>query len=709
MALRTQVLRAIDAVVGGQVTLLEGSTFAVSDRDGDMAGHRPHGLFFRDTRIVSTWRLTVDDQPLDALAAVPEGAYAATFLARMPPREGLADPSVLVHRRRLVGDGLREDVSVVNHGLEPVSLRLHLDVDADFADLFDVKDGRPAPPFHIDRQVLENEIAISIGSGARARGVRVHAAEGVAQQTGFAFAIVVPAHHTWRTTVEVLPSLEGREVSALFPVGVPVHESAPARRVATLQTTTPLVRTGSQALNLALARSTEDLSALQITDPLGGAHVVLAAGAPWFMTLFGRDCLLSSWMAIPFDPVLALGALEALAVGQGRRVDPSSEEEPGRILHEVRRGVEESRGVGGAAIYYGTADATPLFVMLLDEAARWGADPDQVRALLPAADAALDWIRHYGDVDGDGFVEYRRKTHRGLINQGWKDSHDGISSADGRLAVPPVALVEVQAYVYGAYRARAHLAELSGDPAGVARWNGLAEDLRQRFDAAFWLPDRGHYAVALGGDKEPLDSLTSNIGHALWTGIALDSRIDDVAGHLVSPDLFSGWGVRTLATSMSRYNPVSYHNGSVWPHDNAIIVAGLIRCGRVEAAHRVATGLLDAADAFDGRLPEVFCGFDRRDLALPVPYPSANAPQAWASATPMSLIRSVLRLEPCVPHGRVAIAPAVPESWGRVQVYDLPLGSTVVDIDSSDPEPLSCPDGAGLRVVTAPDHTPPSR
>jgi glycogen debranching enzyme len=683
----------------GSVTLLEGSSFAVSDRLGDMVGHRQQGMFYRDTRILSTWRLTADDEPLEPLAVLPEGTYAASFVTRAAPRAGASEATLLVQRRRLVADGLREDVTVANHGLEPAAVRLMLQVDADFADLFDVKDARYGTTHEVRRTVSGREIHLSITHAEMERGVRVRAQDGVTVPTGFVFSVVVPPQGEWGTTVEVLPTVQGESVEAAFPLDIPLHETAPARRVASWRSATPVVESGSADLTEALLQSGADLNALHITDPFRGRSVV-AAGAPWFMTLFGRDSLLSAWMALPFDPNLALGTLEALAAAQGREVDPRSEEEPGKILHEVRRGIDPGRALGGRSVYYGSVDATPLFVLVLAEAARWGCDPERVRALLPAADAALEWVEHFGDADGDGFVEYRRKTDRGLLNQGWKDSGDSIASALGRLAEPPIALVEVQAYVYGAYRARADLAAFHGDEEGRRRWDKRAEALRTAVDEAFWLPDRGHYALALDADKRQVDALTSNMGHTLWTGVALPHRAHEVADHLLSSDLFSGWGVRTLAASMTRYNPVSYHNGSVWPHDNALIVAGLVRYGRLEAAQRIATALVEAAAAFGGRLPELFCGFDRAAVPVPVPYPASCSPQAWAAATPISLVRSLLRLNPCVPRGAVALAPAIPPAWLPLRLRNVRLGAAVLDVDTSAERAVSRPP-VGLAVTSA--------
>ncbi len=425
-----------------------------------------------------------------------------------------------------------------------------------------------------------------------------------------------------------------------------------------------MVESQDRTVQTALDRSVEDLGSLRITDPDHPDLDIVAAGAPWFMAVFGRDSILTSWMTLPWDPALARGTLHTLARMQGSHVDPMSEEEPGRILHEIRRGLDATRALGGRSVYYGSVDATPLFVMLLGHAARWGLSAEDVGELLPAADRALEWVEHHGDPDGDGFVEYHRKTDRGLLNQGWKDSHDSVTFANGRQAIGPITLAEVQAYVHGAYLARADLAKLTGDGPTAERCEQHAAALRTRFDDAFWLPDAGCYALALDGEKRPVDAIASNQGHCLWGGIALPERVHEVVAHLLSPASFTGWGVRTLADTMTAYNPISYHNGSVWPHDNAIIVQGLCRYGQFDAARRIATAIFDASACFEGRLPELFCGFTRQDVPVPVSYPTSCSPQAWASATPVGMVTALLDLQPDAARGTVRAANHLPEEWG---------------------------------------------
>jgi glycogen debranching enzyme len=487
------------------------------------------------------------------------------------------------------------------------------------------------------------------------------------------------------------------------PRGQAVEHAIPARRLREWRQSAPQLRTADRDLAAVLHRSVEDLGALRIFDPEHPGRPVVAAGAPWFMALFGRDSLLTSWMLLPWDAGLAIGTLQTLASRQGNAIDPASEEEPGKILHEVRLGPAARLALGGRSAYYGTADATALFVMLLGELQRWGGHDAEVRALLPHADRALEWIERYGDADGDGFVEYSRKTSRGLINQGWKDSPDGVNFADGRLAEPPIALAEVQGYTYAAYRARARLAAAAGDAAGAGHWDAKADQIKEAFNDAYWLADRGWFAVALDRAKRPVDSHTSNIGHCLWTGIADPGKAALVAEQLLSNDMFSGWGIRTLAASMTAYNPMSYHNGSVWPHDNALCAAGLIRYGFTGHAQRIAEAIFDAAGHFGHRLPELFCGFARTDHPVPVPYPASCSPQAWAAAAPLQLLHSLLRFTPELSAGRVWCAPAVPERYLPLHLRNLRLGKSRLIIDVQDYGwELAGLDGAGIELIRAP-------
>jgi glycogen debranching enzyme len=587
-----------------------------------------------------------------------------------------------------------------------------LTVDTDFADLFAVKEGRVQPPHGLVVDMGAASMAFTSAGPDDTRTAQITATgDPIVTPGRFTFRIVVPERSQWSTCFAVEASIGGRRIQLRHRCGEPIDTSAPAQRLQAWRLSNPRIETGDSALECSLDVGTRDLGSLQIEDPTQPGCPILAAGAPWFMALFGRDSLLTAWMTLGLDPRLALNTLRTLAQLQGSRVDPLTEEEPGRILHEVRLGREAALTLGGGATYYGTADATPLFVMLLAELDRWGGLPDADRpSLLAAADRAVAWILEYGDADGDGFVEYRRHTDRGLANQGWKDSFDGINHADGHLAAPPIALCEVQGYAYAAFQARAFLAEGDGDTVAAQQWRSRAARLKAAFNLAFWMPDQQAFALALDGAKHHVDAIASNMGHCLWTGVVDDEKAAAVAAHLVGPRLNSGFGVRTLGTDMNAYNPMSYHNGSVWPHDTAIAIAGLANYGFVQEAQQVALGLLDASEHFGGRLPELFCGFSRAEFPRPVPYPTSCSPQAWAAASTRLVLRSLLRFNPDIPHGQIHLAAMVPDRLLPIYMQNVPLAGTRVDISVQADGGVDVGDlPAGVRLVTDHPKRPPGR
>ncbi|MEU8000938.1 glycogen debranching N-terminal domain-containing protein [Catellatospora sp. NPDC049111] len=664
----------------GQVTIVEGTTFSICAPNGDMDPGGAQGLFFRDTRIISRWQLRIDGQPPQPLSVADTDTFASRFMLRRAPAAGHADSTLLVVRQRIVGEGMREVITLTNVGREATLVHLELHVDADFADLFAVKEGHAAGTA---THAQASGVNLVFSRPDNSRGLLVHATgEPVSSHNGLSWQIVIPARDEWRTEIIVHPVVDSRRIEPRFREHLSPEEAEEHswRRQVTS------IRTQHEQLGLVLRRSVRDLDALRIAAGEDSAHTFVAAGAPWFMTLFGRDSLLTSWMALPLDPSLAVGTLYTLAALQGRQVDPCTEEEPGRILHELRLGPQSTSALGGSH-YYGTIDASPLFVALLGEAWKWGAAESDVRALLPAADAVLAWIDGFGDRDGDGFVEYQRATDRGLFNQGWKDSWDGVNDAAGQLAEPPVALAEVQGYAYAAWLARADLADAFGEPALAESCRARADKLRSLFAEAFWLPDEGYFAIALDGRKRRMDAMSSNVGHCLWTGIVSDEHAAQLVARLSEPDMDSGYGLRTLSDRMGAYNPMSYHNGSVWPHDTALCVAGLMRYahipGAVELAHRLTDGLLRAAMSFGGRLPELFCGFSADRFRPPVPYPTSCSPQAWASGAPLLIVRAFLGLDLDVPKRNLVLRPRLPQEWGTVTVDRLPFAGSLLKITAS--------------------------
>lgn len=684
----------------GAVTLVQGTSFCLSAANGDMSAGSPQGVFFQDTRFISDWHLAVNGLPVEALSATTPEPFHGVFIGR-PLRHDHADSSMLIERDRQLGAGLTETVTVRNYSRTPLQCRIELFVDTDFAGLFEVKEGRQGRRKSRARRFAGDQLTLNsqrqgIGSGITVTfpGARVDGRSLMA-------TVTVPAHGSWSGTISAIPLLDG----GIDRAGLGTGEPQPYQRVMQWRAAMPTADLDDEAVENVIRRSQEDLGSLRIFNPDHPDRAVVAAGAPWFMALFGRDSLLASFMSLLLDPDLAKGTLLTLADHQGTAENPATEEEPGRILHEVRLGATTGLALGGSHVYYGTADATPLFVAVLAELSRWGLDDAAMRELLPAADRALQWMEKYGDRDGDGFIEYQRKTDQGLRNQGWKDSGDGINFADGTLAEPPIALCEVQGYAYAAYMGRALIAAANGDTETADACITKAAHLKHAFNDQFWLPDRGYYAVALDRDKKPVDALTSNMAHCLWAGIIDGDKAAQVAEHLISPEMFTGWGIRTLASTMGAYNPASYHNGSVWPHDNAIAAAGLMRYGFVKNAQQIAYALLEAAEHFNGRLPELFCGLDRARYPEPVPYPASCSPQAWAAAAPVQLIRTLLRFDPGLPWDEVWLAPTLPTQDTHFHLENVPFSGKhrlSIHIDEGSVSVQGLPNDIELRLEPRP-------
>jgi glycogen debranching enzyme len=688
------------AQTDGVVTLVEGQTFCLSGRIGDISLDLPQGLFILDTRVISQWVLRVNGHHLEPLTVDLTDPFAATFVGHAHPAEGRADAELVVFRQRSVGWGMRERISVTNHGLEEAPVALELRCAADFADLFEVKENRAHRRGEHGSVVTSSGLRFTHRHAGAAKAVEITSSEeAVALEPGsFTWERTLASGGRWELCVEVVAVLDGGTVEPRFRCGAPDDSAVPAQRLASWRATLPDVDTDHNVLAATLRRTEEDLGALRIFDPSHPETPILAAGAPWFMTVFGRDSLLTAWMTLLADPTLARGVVETLARFQGDDLDLATEEEPGKILHEMRFGGAGGLSLGGGDIYYGSVDATALFVMLVGELHRWELDRAWLDRVLPHVDRAMAWIEDFGDRDGDGYVEYLRSTEHGLVNQGWKDSWDAVRYLDGGLAQGPIALCEVQGYVYAAHLARAEIARDLGDGATAERCESRAAELRSRFNEDFWLEEHGWYALGLDGDKRPIAALASNMGHCLWTGIIDPDRAGVVARRLMSDELFSGWGIRTLASSMRAYNPVSYHNGSVWPHDNALCAAGLARYDHVEEAHRVIGAQLEVAGAFGGRMPELFAGFDNRILGSPATYPTSCSPQAWAAAAPLLWLRTLLRFEPRAAQGTVALQPELPPWLGRLCVDGIAVAGQHLTVDIADGS-VEVSGSGPLRVV----------
>lgn len=634
------------------ISVLDGSTFVVCDRLGDVRADegREHGFFSEDTRFVSHWVLRVDDSPLELLSLDQNRHFDAQFV--LTPRVGPDDQAACsIVRRRLIDHIWVEDVTVINHRHQASKIRLSLEVATDFADIFEVKEGTIA-----ERAVTfadsDGELVLGYDHDDFHRSLNVASTRPASiTRSGFLFVLELGPGEEWSTTFTITPSdsIGGSSRGAIR--GQEEMRRRGAAKAGELDrwlAAAPVLESDDPDLARTYRASLADLGALRMRAEHGLTATLPAAGLPWFMALFGRDSLITSLQTLPYEPELAATTLRVLAARQAAERDDFHEMEPGKIPHELRFGELTARGERPYSPYFGSADATPLFLVLLDEYRQWTGDAALVRELEPNARAALDWIAGSGDRDGDGYVEYERRNGAcGLVNQCWKDSWDAIQFADGSLARGAIATAEIQGYVYDAQVRAGRLArEVWGDPVLAAGVEGRAGALRRAFHRDFWIPERGCHALALDGDKRQVDSLSSNIGQLLWSGILEESEAAVVADRLLGEELFSGWGVRTLGTEEAGYNPLGYHLGTVWPHDNSLIVAGLARYGHHAAAATIAAAMLDAAPFFEHRLPEVFAGFPRSMTSVPVAFPTASRPQAWAAGTPLLLLTTLLGLRP---------------------------------------------------------------
>jgi glycogen debranching enzyme len=637
------------------VSVLEGSTFVVGDRTGDVrAGEgREHGFFSEDTRFISRWELDVDGTPLTLLGLDQREHFLAQFFLT-PDVEPSEQAPYSVMRRRLLDQVWTEELTIVSHRHVTSEVSVRLAVDTDFADLFEVKDGTDG-----DRDITwhhddaEGALTLSYERDGFARSVAIQATP-PARFTGggLAYTLTLAPNESWTATFTVSPC--SSQPGARFPARTAGRGSLEQQRATKAMeleawlAQAPVLETEDPALGRTYRASLTDLAALRLHPEMSAAETLPAAGLPWFMALFGRDSILTSFQALPYLPGLAATTLRVLAARQATTRDDFHEQEPGKILHELRFGELTASGRRPHSPYFGSADATPLFLVLLDEYHRWTGDEALVRELEPHARAALNWIDDSGDADGDGYVEYqRRNVETGLLNQCWKDSWDSMRFADGTLARGAIATCEIQGYVYDARRRCARLAREVWDDAPLARrLDEQADDLRACVRRDFWMPERGCHALALDGDKRQVDALSSNIGHLLWSGLLSAEEAQATAAHLLGEELFSGWGVRTLGSHEGGYNPLGYHTGTVWPHENSLIVAGLARYGQDAAATAIGGAILSAAPSFEHRLPEVFAGYPAEVTGVPVAFPTASRPQAWAAGAPLLLLTTLLGLAP---------------------------------------------------------------
>jgi glycogen debranching enzyme len=656
------------------VVTLAAPWVAMSRRDGTI-GRGVEGVYARDRRVLSRLAVRVDGREPVPVAAAEPAAYGAEFTAVLDwlgPQDR-HDPTVTLRRRRRVDSaGLTEEITIDNRSGGPVSCVLALELAADLAGTAAVRSGAAdSMP----------DLPISDTGGA------VTAVLEPPSETG-TWPCEVPAGGSWTLRLRLTAA---EPEPGGFRIEPPGERTDLADDV--------VVDCDDARVGRWVRRSLSDISGLTLAD---SADRYLGAGPPWYLTLFGRDSLISSSMLIAVDPELAAGTLRALARRQGTRDDPDTAERPGKIPHELRAtATDHGHGLVLPPAYYGTHDATQLWLMALHRAWRWGMPPAEVAELVPAAERALGWLRDYADPDGDGFLEYIDDSGHGLANQGWKDSPDAVQWPDGTLARAPIALCEVQAYAYAAALAGADLLDTFG--AGGDEWRSRAAALKERFRPAFWIDDEdgGYPAIALDADKRAVAGPASNMGHLLATGILDPADADLVAVRLGSAQMDSGYGLRTLSTRSHGFNPLGYHTGSVWPHDTAMAVEGLCTTGHTAVAASFVNGLVDAAEAFGYRLPELYGGSGKDAEAVPTPYPPACRPQAWAAASSVAILTALLGIEPDVPGGTLRVAPVRPFPWRRFEVRGLTVagGRLSVRISDDTVELLEVPNG--LKMTTA--------
>lgn len=686
------------ASIASAVVIKDEDLFFLSDASGRVPteGRHGFGLYYHDCRFLDGYEIRLGDAAPDVLAATAEHGYCALFelanqLVPLGPHTSLPSERVAVRWER-VADGdaltLREVLTFRNYGVSHIDLPVSLHFASHFDDLFVVRGllgaelGVVRPPEWTDDGVLWLRYDGSDGV-YRSVSIRIsptpdQGADGVAR-----LRLSLDPQRSVEVRVSIVVA-EAEDAERVKPRARPEEDDEGGDDAHRSSQESWLeehasVTTDDPALDNAVRRSLIDLRMLRTS--LRGQEF-FAAGVPWFVTLFGRDSILSALQTLAFDGPIAAQTLRLLASYQGRHVDRWRDEEPGKIPHELRVGELARRGEIPYTPYYGSIDATPLFLVLLAEQARWSGDLSLFHELRENVDRALTWIDEYGDVDGDGYVEYRSDVDHGLVNQGWKDSGDAIVNDDGSLARPPIALVEVQGYVYAAKLGIAELCERAGDPDRAARLREEAGRLKKSFNRDFWIEDRGFFALALQADKRPAAVLTSDPGHALWTGIADEEKGRRTVRALVGDEMFSGWGIRTLASSERRYNPVGYHLGTVWPHDNSVLAAGFRRYGADEAALRVFEGIRKAASHFPhSRLPEVFAGYPSDDFDRPVSYPVACHPQAWAAGTLPFLLQTLLGLQPRgFDHALHVVRPILPDRVNTLELRGVRVGGGRVDL-----------------------------
>ncbi len=657
--------------------ILDGCTFMYSDSCGDVDAEEAEGLFYEDVRHLSRWLLRVDGKPIEPLTSRRVDYYSARIAGTRGDGDG---PPVSIRRDRFVTEGMHEDVVVQNLRADRCKVRLELSYGSDFADVIEAQGGGNAEGRSwVDLRPRSATLWEEREGYRRGTGITFNRA-GRVGRTKATFDLELGPHETWSLCIDVTPIVNGSRRPPLLRCAS-FNGPAPKMPIPLDRwlEESPDIVTDQRALERTYRQSLLDVAALRIRpDDVTIKWAMPGGGLPWYMTAFGRDSLITSYEVLPYHSELAQATLEALAELQATEWDNWRDAEPGKIMHELRRGTLAALGRIPHTPYYGTHDATLWWLIVLDEYERWSGDAAFVRRMEPAARAALAWLEGPADPDGDGYLEYRKRSSsdKALDNQCWKDSSDSIRFADGRMAEPPIATCEIQGYAYDARLRTARLMrDLWDDEETAQRLERDAAELKRRFNKDFWVSGRAHYALALDGEKRQVDALTSNVGHLLFTGIADERRARGIVRRLLREDMFSGWGIRTMSARDRGYNPLVYHCGTVWPHDTAIVAEGMRRYGFREEAALVCQALFDAAERFTNQLPEVFSGFPRDESSVPIEYPGALKPQSWAAGAPLLAIRTLLGLD--VLNGKLRSRPHLPAGMQKLRLTNVSVrGST---------------------------------
>ena len=671
-----------------KLVVKEGELFLYTDIDGNIAHEDTSGLglYYQDTRFLSTFNMSLFDATPVLLSSTADRGFMSQIEltnADYLCEDGTVVPqeTINIRRLRVINGKLFELIRVKNYNHFSVDVSIEFEVDADFADMFEVRGTRRNKyGTRLAPKVSDDSILLAYhGLDAVLRKTRVvfeTAPDSITGTTArFNFRLKPRERRVIKLNVEAILPTSGEPQAPDFNRAI----GEVRKSYETWFDESSQIDTDNELFTQVLRSSQRDIRMLLTDTDLG---YFLSAGVPWFVTPFGRDTIITCLQIMMLDTHPAIETAQVFTRLQGKTVEPWRDEEPGKIFHEIRRGELANIKAIPHTPYFGSADSTALFLILVSDIVKWTGNVDAAEAMIGSIESALNWIDDHGDVDGDGFVEYITRSSRGLVNQGWKDSGNSIIHTDGRLAQPPIALAEVQAYNYYAKRRMAELYALLGNHERAGALSEQAATLKHRFNEVFWLPRENYFALALDHDKKPVKTVTSNPGHGLWTGIIDEEKARLVSERLLQPDMFSGWGLRTMSKSSINYNPMSYHNGSVWPHDNAIIIRGLKKYGFNKEAEKVATGLFEAALHYEYyRLPELFCGFTKRSISRPVNYPVACSPQAWAAGSIFMILQALLGIDADAPSDTLYINnPSLPAWLGEVDIRRMKVNDSSISL-----------------------------